>query len=424
MGQVNDTHNHLDLSSGYQELEMIDLLEQQRVLPNKCPGRDREDCVRDLIVAWSRKALHEKSKQGHWHNFLKNALDGSEDHLGRGAAHEFWHEINMHALRAQAVQDVETEFHAGRLTWEHCGRLIQEFPVRHQLDTYLEGQEDEGSYEEMEQQLQSWDDASDPSSGESEQEVSAALADDHTSSLGKPLSTEQQQEVADTHDRVRKLEQMLAEAKTLQHPRIVNMLEASLHEARTKARLAVGKDSAVAEALRSMHQQDQARFAQARAIQSKRRHAALAARATDAPPESKRQAKFFWQRVASSWQKNKKEHSAGALAFDFEKAFDTADLGAGKNNGGTAQHFKNRLDLFLRLVPKFDCLPDADLVNIERTFRKIDETMRLNNGARWGFMFRDDMKKLLSEFEQHKWQALPAWLHRHEKKIPKPDLLV
>ena len=49
--QVPDTHLHAPLSRRYQDLEMMDLLEQQRENPAGCPSRTREDCCRDLIAA-------------------------------------------------------------------------------------------------------------------------------------------------------------------------------------------------------------------------------------------------------------------------------------------------------------------------------------------------------------------------------------
>ena len=77
--------------------------EQQQLMPHACPGRDREDCVRDLPSSWSSAALAAKGSVGHWHNMIKNALDGSEDHLARGPAHDLWHETDMSRMRQQTA---------------------------------------------------------------------------------------------------------------------------------------------------------------------------------------------------------------------------------------------------------------------------------------------------------------------------------
>ena len=88
--QVNDTHLHYGLSQRYQDLEMQDLLQQQRLEPGRCPVRDREDCLRDLCASWTNADLHALAARGHWDNMLSNNLAGEQDHLARGAAAKFW----------------------------------------------------------------------------------------------------------------------------------------------------------------------------------------------------------------------------------------------------------------------------------------------------------------------------------------------
>ena len=108
--QVMDTHLHQMLSARYTELEMLDLLEQQRVNPHGCPTRSRESCCRDLCAAWRHRPLHELGKRGWWDNFLANKLDGSEDHMGRMCAAELFWEMGMDKLRAQYVNIGMTNF--------------------------------------------------------------------------------------------------------------------------------------------------------------------------------------------------------------------------------------------------------------------------------------------------------------------------
>ena len=90
------------MSRRYQDLEMQDMLAQAKLEPNRIPHRDREDCLRDVIVAATSKELLEFCARGHLDNHLTNALDGSEDHLGRGSAHTLWEELGMAAERDKA----------------------------------------------------------------------------------------------------------------------------------------------------------------------------------------------------------------------------------------------------------------------------------------------------------------------------------
>ncbi len=85
---------------------MEDLLAQQLLQPRACPTRARADCLRDLAVVYADRDLHEAVARGHWANHLCNALDGSEDHLGTGAAASFWRELGMSELRDQAQRSL------------------------------------------------------------------------------------------------------------------------------------------------------------------------------------------------------------------------------------------------------------------------------------------------------------------------------
>ena len=75
---------------------------------------------------------------------LSVALDGSEDHLGRGDAARLWLEADMPRKRAAALGDVDARWSVGVLTWDNHRDLVASFPHRGQLDEYVEGQEDEG----------------------------------------------------------------------------------------------------------------------------------------------------------------------------------------------------------------------------------------------------------------------------------------
>ena len=88
--------------------------------------------------------MHLLAQRGWWDNLLANDLKGAEDHLGRGAAKQMWDEMSMGTLRGQALIDVEEEHAAKRLPWESIKRIIEPFPKRGQLDTYIEGMDADG----------------------------------------------------------------------------------------------------------------------------------------------------------------------------------------------------------------------------------------------------------------------------------------
>ena len=76
--------------------------------------------------------MHLLAQRGWWDNLLANDLKGDEDHLGRGVARQFWDELSMNRLREQALLDVEGEWQAGRLRWEHVKRSIQQYQSKHE----------------------------------------------------------------------------------------------------------------------------------------------------------------------------------------------------------------------------------------------------------------------------------------------------
>ncbi|MCP4242277.1 MAG: hypothetical protein GY772_17115, partial [bacterium] len=155
---------------------MIDLVEQQKANPAGCPTRSREACVRDLATAWSHTEIHARGARGFWDNLLAVALDGSEDHLGRGAAKKLWNDLGMAALRAQALHDVDEAWRSEDLRWRDARKVIQAFPKRGQLDVYLEGQEDEGDVDAINHEAALWREADQVSDEETDSETKGRCA--------------------------------------------------------------------------------------------------------------------------------------------------------------------------------------------------------------------------------------------------------
>ena len=216
---------------------MQDLVEQQRRNPQGCPSRDREACCRDLIAAWRDQRMHLLAQRGWWDNLLANDLKGAEDHLGRGVAKQLWDEMSMGIVREQALPDVEEEHKAKRLPWEAIKRIIEPFPKRGQLDTYIEGMDDEGDPDEMERGALAWDDEENLSESEGETAKAAALAAARPQDvLRRALSDAQQRCAEEGKDQLARLYRIRDDARHLPNPRIRHMIDATIHHAEVQAR--------------------------------------------------------------------------------------------------------------------------------------------------------------------------------------------
>ena len=168
---------------------------------------------------------------------LANKLDGTEDHQGRGPAKQIWDDMRMDRLREQVLADVDGEFHAGRLRWRAAKAIIQDFPKRGELDQYLEGMEDEGDPDDIALAAAAWrDDAELPGESESETEAQAALAAAEVKIVIRHDLSEGQQRIAEeARARLATLRRIEEDAKTLPHPRILQMIQASIHATTTEA---------------------------------------------------------------------------------------------------------------------------------------------------------------------------------------------
>ena len=82
--QVLETHLYLGMSLRHQDLE-IQMLDQPKLEPHRCPHRYREDCLRDVIVGTASEQLHAHGARVHLDNDLTHKLDGSEEHMGNAA---------------------------------------------------------------------------------------------------------------------------------------------------------------------------------------------------------------------------------------------------------------------------------------------------------------------------------------------------
>ena len=423
--QVMDTHLHHCLSQRYTELEMLDLLEQERVRPRGCPTRSRESCCRDLLAAWRHAPLHEMGRRGWYDNCLATALDGSQDHMGRGAAGELWHRMGMSDLREQALADVDAEWEAGRLCWRDVRRIIEPFPKRSELDVLLEGHDDEGDPDEIEKGALAWDDAVGASDDEPDVDDGAALAGSVSAqeAVGIHLSLAQQKSMDLAREQLARLHEIRESAKGLPHPRVLQMLDSILHKTKRKVMGCEQGDAEVASTLREalVSDDDRAKATQAAAL-------AAAKIPTTEPPE-KRQRLTTTASTATvrthDLVANTRRWLGRHVQLHVPRQFHAGDLGQGRKMGGSETHYKARFELFVRVVHRFGDLDPVLVNNLDRQFRRID-TWRRRDRFGWvsesyGSQFRDEMKELLAAHGRGEQSALADWLKRWMRRAGGAD---
>jgi len=141
--QVNDTDLHQYISQEYQELEMMQCIDQAEIDSFALPQRGRDACVRDWHTVWKRPSMHALAAKGFKKRGHSNKLDGTEDHLLIGTAGNLWKKLGMSDKRPLVVSDIEEGVRTGELHWtyEMVNSIIREFPHRGQLDVLYDAHE-------------------------------------------------------------------------------------------------------------------------------------------------------------------------------------------------------------------------------------------------------------------------------------------
>jgi hypothetical protein len=119
--QVNDTHLHMPLSKCYIQAEMMLMLALMDMRPHSLPTMKPEDCLRLLADVYHNNPMHAGAAAGFKHNFITNRLDGSEDHRGSAPLRRFWMQLQLPALREQAIGDLKRRCADGSFTWTKAG---------------------------------------------------------------------------------------------------------------------------------------------------------------------------------------------------------------------------------------------------------------------------------------------------------------
>ena len=245
-----------------------------------------------------------------------------------------------------------------------------------------------------------WNDGSDVSAAEGECELPISVP--ALAGTEEELTEAQKAEVADADRRLSMLRRMQQDAEDLKNPRLLNMLQALEKQTRRDSLGRTQSDAAMRGTLKRLRLDDDERARQRRRVRSvcASAHAEAATRVRE-----EKNAKLG--RTALRWRSCQRA----------KKAFDSADLGQGKKGGGTQAHFRNRRDLFARVAAKFT-LDEAEVVNMDRTFKLIDEHRRRSLGPAYGSEFMKDMRKLCDQQKEGRQDALSRWVRLWQKRVP------
>ena len=430
--QVCDTHLHAVLSQSYIELELADLFEQHEANPSGCPKRSRNACAQAFALVWNRPLMHLRASEGFLHNLITAALNGDDDRYASREIAEFWEECQMPAKRAQAVEEVCSEWEAHRLEWSFdvVYSLVEAFPLTGHQDEYLEGQEDEGEHVQEDAQ-EPWDDREAPSPVMSDGEGEAGSADpSRQRGRGAPrqqnrdmadnqdsedLSLRQQLEVADYEHRLRCLDQAweAAAGETPVQLAIANVRSQVLREASGRSQ----RDSAVAQVIRRQAQL-------ARDVDAQRvRRLDEQRRAQDAEQLARDQASSYLQNrlqelvdreLTSARQRESDKERAKRRREDIRSAavgFDLGSLGQARENGGGDFHRRNRFQLVERVFALGDERPAEMEANWRVWLNRFDDYGRRVWKFRWAAKLRAMMVEVLQAMEAGNSRAALAW-HR------------
>ena len=94
------------------------------------PRMSATQCIDTMLDVFSDRGLHLRASDGYKETGTTVALDGSEDFRIVKEAGKAWRELDMRTLVDKAMEDVEAEVSAGRLSWcrEDIDKLITPYP--------------------------------------------------------------------------------------------------------------------------------------------------------------------------------------------------------------------------------------------------------------------------------------------------------
>ena len=407
--QVNDTHLHGPLSKEYMSLEMAEAFAKLQADPDGCPGRTREQCITDLVILWRRAGLHLRASEGFKQNMLTSALTGSEDHLASSEVAAFWEQLKMSPHRSRIVDEVCSEYEAGRAEWDYeiVQAKIERFPVRGHLDTYAEGQEDEGGDADVPEaawrdQEGSADGPYIPSPAGSDNEGARRPTRQRGTSVA--LDESQKKEVERTLAKIAVCDQ--AVASFAEKGEMGVCMQINKVRARVLKEGAGGSqvDSHVAQTVRRQELLSRDLDAQRMAREGERRRAHEAERKASATAMATLDARV--KRLVEQEHRCAGSVAAAAakskrLALELAaKSFLAVDMGQGSLTAGGERHKKNRLEMMNRVF----ALGDEPSLEVQTDWtnwsHRFDDTGKKKHGMRWGSTLKSWMEELLQQLSE------------------------
>lgn len=416
--QTNDTHCHGWFEKDYIELEQADMFRKMQMDPHGCPGRTREDCMRDATLCWRRKRLHLRSCGGFWSNMIANALDGTEDHRASDEVWGFWEELEMTRLRARCVEETCADWEQGRIEWSYdiIQALIEPFPQTGHLDYYHEGQEDEGVAPEDDPHMP-WNDREGPSPAGSDPEDEPALVP------ASCLEEAQAQEIKRTEDRLQAL--ALAEHAAAGEVSVLQAVARARAQIRKESASRSQADAVVAQAVRrqtmlarDLDVQELARVEERRRAEEARDdayHAMMASLENTVKRMVQQEGHRSGGAASSAGSKGADQEQARERRIALQQAirsFQLNELGTGKEDGGGIKHQKSRFEMVERIFALGDPRPPDMQADWKRWLERMDERGRKNYRWSWATRLRDDMKDILEKLEAGQTDAALRWHRR------------
>ena len=361
-----------------------------------------------MALTWQSPLLHSESAKGWKANGILNALNGSEDHLASSEVREFWKEAGMDRHRTEVIDDICTEFEHGRVEWsfEYVYAQVQEFTKCGMMDSYVEGQEDEG---ETVCGGQAWDDREGPSPSNLPG-MSHERGPETPAVVEPSLDKVQQAEVAFHIGRMEVLDKCL-EAADGADESIASMIAKCIAGLRAQVeREASGRtqeDSAIAQAVRRAEAQREdvgAQLRQAREARRRDREAedrayreAVARLEHRTAEIARMEASLAQQKFATERDVLAREqlHQRRKAVLEAKEGFTAADLGQGQQHGGGERFRRNRKDLLEKVIRLGDLLPADKWANWSRWFRRMDDKGCSKFGRAWGSAIRDYMSNVI-----------------------------
>ena len=432
--QTCDTDLNQHVRRKYAVKESAELLHQMR-MGIKVPSPQKETCIDIMHDILSEKSLHLQAAKGYKYTGATVALDGSEDHMICREAGQFFKEGGMRPRIAVAIDLVRTEVKAGRLRWTKADimRLLPNYPKRCDIDAVLARQQGNNWFEEGDKPyLDECEDAaegidtfsSDDDDEEQKQttqnqeqeqeqateqgaealEMQATLAVTEVDKHVASLSPAQAQQFHRHNTTINALLQSIDACKDVGSMSAVVNLENEIKKLRRRQRSLCNTDSAVAEAMARVRDDEHRQIMQQRRdverLNTQRKTAAQLGK------ELKDASALLKKRKAEVLEQENLLECRHAM-----KRYSVEQLGHGQSKGGGAICRKRRFEILDRMARTGNGLSAAQHNDWEWFKQAWDEKLLGEHKDMWASMFAKYVQKVLDDLEKGLGNAFSVFVH-------------